>query len=249
MNMNRLLCAVVVSLVALTIGVQSSHGASWNEFVILNSNVGGVAPAVAEVGTDGVTASILLAGQKAGYGTPDADGSPVSSLVSLSYTRNDAGTSDPYLNIWVTDGVNSAVIAPVVGMVAGGGYSTVNINGVPLQTLGFNIYETNFGSLNWLVPGAIRSGAGLMHADNTPVLISEIGSLLIDDPNPTYSRFEGTGAPKNNTGFNIIFGDTGNNFTSAIPYSLSNVTLVPEPTSFCIIGGTLIAFACRRRTL
>jgi len=88
----------------------------------------------------------------------------------------------------------------------------------------------------------------LLHADNSPVLVSEIGSLIVGDPGAgNYSAFVGTGAPKNGTGFNLILGDSGDNYTSAIPYSLNNIVNTPEPGSLALLGGTLLMFGGRRR--
>ena len=78
------------------------------------------------------------AGEKAGYGTHAFDGQTLSSIPGVSYARVDAGAPDPYVNIWITNGTNYAVIAPVANMQNGGGYTSNDVNGLDLQTLGFN---------------------------------------------------------------------------------------------------------------
>jgi hypothetical protein len=131
-------------------------------------------------------------------------------------------------------------------MMSGGGYTSNDVNGLNLQNLGFNIYEYTSANFDWLLAGSTRQAQGLMHADGTPVLVSEIGSLVVDDPNPTLAQ-GGTGAPKNGTGFNLIFGDTQGNFTTPMPYSLTNVSAVPEPASLGLLALGGVSLLARRR--
>ena len=202
--------------------------ANWDAFTI-RTVAGALTPVVPveSASQQGITVNIDEGGEKAGYGTNVFDGQSVNNVQSVSYTRVDAGAPDPYVNIWVTDGSNYAVIAPVTNMQPGGGYTSNDVNGLSLQTLGFNVYETSFANLNWLYGGAQRLGQGLMKADGTPVLLGDLSaSILVDDPGfGNYSAFVGSGAPKNNTGFNLIFGDTQGNFVSPLPYHLENVTV------------------------
>ncbi|HZZ41527.1 MAG TPA: hypothetical protein VFE58_01195 [Tepidisphaeraceae bacterium] len=216
----------------------SAHASalSWDPFVIRNANaVPHDAPTITEnADGQGVTTTIDEAGQKTGYGTTGVDGDTIGSLVSLSYTRTDAGTSSPYLNIWVTDGTNYALIAPVAGGLHGGGYSTNNINGLSLQTLGFNIYDNSTGAnYDWLFTGATRdAGPGsLLKSNGDIVTLADISNLLINVPS-TYPV--DTGAPETGDGFNLVFGDTQGNFVTPIPYAIDNVTLttvVPTPAA------------------
>jgi hypothetical protein len=192
-----------------------------------------------------VTTNVDESGEKTGYGTSAFDGQTIGALTAVSYTRVDAGPKDPYLNIWITNGVKSAVIAPVVGMNGSGNYTSNNINGVNLQTLGFNIYETDFSDLSWLgVAGATRVNAALIAGGNA-VTLSQIAGLTIQDPG-SYSGFVGTGAPKNGTGLNLIFGDTQGNFAQPLPYIISNVA-VPEPTTLTALGAASVLGFRRRR--
>jgi len=242
----RFALAAAAPAVALGAGASDTSAQSWNEFVI-RTVPGAVTPVVPVESPSGfgITVNIDESGEKAGYGTGFFDGQAVSSIPGVSYTRVDPGLPDPYVNIWVTDGTNYAVIAPVTNMMSGGGYTSNDVNGLDIQTLGFNVYETNLTNLSWMYPGATRVAQGLMKSDGTPVLVSEIGGLLVDDPG-IYSGFVGTGAPKNDTGFNLIFGDTQGNFVSPVPYVLENVA-VPEPTGLAVVGLGGAALLARRR--
>ncbi|MGN6627396.1 MAG: PEP-CTERM sorting domain-containing protein [Tepidisphaeraceae bacterium] len=235
--------AAVLSVVALA--APTFAAPVWNAFTI--RTVSGANTPVVPVGTsDGsaFTVTIDESGEKAGYGTSYFDGQTVGSLTTVNYDRLDAGTKDPYLNLWVTDGTHSAVLAPVANMTASGNYTSNNVDHLNLQSLGFNIYETDFSDLSWLVPNATRVNQALI-ANNQVVTLADIASLTIEDPG-TYSAFVGTGAPKNGTGFNLIFGDTQGNFSSPTPYSIANVT-VPEPASLGLAALSGAALLRRRR--
>jgi hypothetical protein len=243
------LAAAAASVSCVAAG--NADAATWTPFVIRQANVQpAVTPVVITGTTDGsaVSTQIDEAGEKTAYGTSDFDGQPLSNVTGINYNRVDAGVPDPYLNIWVSDGTNYALIAPVTNMMSGGGYTSNDVNGQNLQTLGFNIYEYTSANFDWLVPGATRQAQGLMHSDGTPVLVSEIGGLVIDDPNPTLAQ-GGTGAPKLGTGLNVVFGDTQGNFVNPMPYTLTNVNVVPEPSTFAlgaIAGGGLLLRRRRR---
>lgn len=218
----------------------TAAAATWAPFVIRQANTQpATTPLFINGAVDGssVTTQIDESGEKTGYGTSDFDGQPLGNITSLNYTRLDSGVPDPYVNIWVRDGLgHSAVISPVANMTASGGYTSNDVNGLNLQNLGFNIYETDFSDLSWLgVAGAQRVNQAVI-AGGQVVTLADIASLIVDDPGAPYSGFVGTGAPKNNTGFNLIFGDTQGNFATPIPYNLSNVNVVPEPGTFGLLG-------------
>src|SRR5829696_8793959 len=124
----------MLALAALVCGgtAVSAEAATWAPFVIRQANSQPAATPVFITGTtDGssVTTQIDEAGEKTGYGTSDFDGQTLGNLTSVNYARLDAGAPDPYVNIWVTDGTNYAVIAPVTNMMAGGGYTSNDVNG------------------------------------------------------------------------------------------------------------------------
>jgi hypothetical protein len=249
-NTLRQLALAAATFAAAAFAAPAAEAATWSPFIIRQANTQPATTALYINGApDGSSVSTQIdeGGEKTGYGTSDYDGLAVTSLQSVSYVRNDAGAPDPYVNIWVTDGTNYAVLAPVANMQSGGGYTSNDVNGLNLQTLGFNIYEYTSPNFNWLIPGSTRQSSGLMHSDGTPVLLSELGSLSIDDPNPGIAQ-GGTGAPKNGNGFNLIFGDTQGNFVTPMPYSLSNVAVaVPEPTGIALLCLGAGALLLRRR--
>jgi hypothetical protein len=243
----RKLVLAVAACVVLPAGAEA---ATWSPFVIRQASVQPATTPVFITGApDGraVTTQIDESGEKTGYGTSDFNGQALGTVTGVSYTRLDAGAPDPYVNIWVTDGANYAVIAPVANMTAGGGYTSNDVNGLPLQTLGFNIYETNFANLNWVFPGSTRQGQGLMKPDGNPVTLADIAGLTINDPGVYPNPPVGTGAPKNGTGLNLIFGDTQGNFASPMPYSLANVSAVPEPATLGVLALAGLALTGRRR--
>lgn len=239
MKLSTLAFAVLAAAVA-----SASQAATFNPFVI-RTNPSATTPLTITDVAGVVTTNVDESGEKTGYGTSYFDGQTIGALTKVTYNRIDAGPRDPYLNIWITDGTHSAVIAPVANMNGAGGYTSNNINGLDLQTLGFNIYETDFSNLSWLgVPGATRTLSALT-AGGAPVTLSQIAGLTIQDPG-TYSGFVGTGAPKNGTGLNLIFGDTQGNFTQPLPYVISNVQ-VPEPTTLAALGAASLLGLGRRR--
>ena len=236
--------------------------AIWSPFVI--RTVDGASTPVTPIGTsDGSSFTVTIdeSSEKAGYGTASFNGQSISSISSVSYDRIDPGTKSPYVNIWVTDGTNYAVIAPnVYGSYGPGGAPVgVNVNGLNIQDLGVNVYETNTANLGWLAPNAVYNAAfqGLATLGvngYTPVTVGDLFDSLTIYGNTTLG---GTGAPKAGTGFNLIFGDTQNNFTTGVPYVIGNVSVettaapVPLPAAawagMALFGG-IGASKLRRRS-
>lgn len=233
--------ATVASLVLSS----ASQAASFSPFIIRTAGAPTTPLTITDVaGT--VTTNVDENGEKTGYGTSEFDGQTIGALTKVTYNRIDAGPRDPYLNIWITNGVKSAVISPVANMTGSGNYTSNNINGLDLQTLGFNIYETDFSDLSWLgVAGATRTLSALTAGGNA-VTLSQIAGLTIQDPGVYPNPPVGTGAPKNGTGLNLIFGDTQGNFVQPLPYIISNVQ-VPEPTTLAALAGAGVLGLRRRR--
>ncbi|QDS91868.1 hypothetical protein FF011L_06040 [Roseimaritima multifibrata] len=193
--------------------------------------------------------AITEGGQKVGLGSSDIDGSKLKNIGNLAITRTDDRTgmaagpfSAPYLNFWITDGTNYAVVANEPSNAA-------------FQPLFNNGYDLTFADLadktakvfenadtSWLP----NNGVGLTFAD--------LGELVIQAP--TIAELGvgwaglGTGAPRElgtnvAYGVNWIFGDTLENYVSGGPgYAVSSPSVtaaVPEPSSLVIACCGLVA--------
>lgn len=224
----------------------------WDTFVVRQGG-GGLSPvtAVEDADGNGATALIDESGDKAAYGTDDFDGQLLSSITKVSYTRLDAGTKNPYLNFWVTDGTgNFAVIAPNTLNAEKTAIISSDFNGLNLADLGVAIYETNLSDLNWIATGA-RQKAGsqmLVDANDKALTMDDLGFLKILDPGVYPNPPVGAGAAKNHGGLAIIFGDLQGNYTNPVPYQIDNVIVtVPEPASLALLALGGVAAAMRRR--
>lgn len=265
--MNR---SVIVGMAAL-LSASAVASAQWSSFVIRNASSGGAAPVIQPNNTyvPGATEFVIASGgQKAGYGTNAYSGSTLGSLTQLSITRHDDSTRfgagsgpavAPYFNIWITDGVNYAVVANEPSNPSFAAFRTAGPNGGYTYSFSLasiageqaNIFEApNAGSKSdWVHVALNKVGQQLTFAD---VLNFSIGA-----PSASYisgGNGIGSGAPReigsnNALAINWIFGDTLSNYvTGAEGYVVSNAAVVPAPTAGALLGaGGLLAARRRRR--
>lgn len=217
----------------------------------------------------GATEFIIAAsGQKAALGTNDQNGATLGSLSQLAITRHDnparftAGSGPavaPYLNIWITDGTNYAVVAnePSNGSFAafrtanpGGGFtysfSTADIAAEPA-----NIYETPAG------PNSQNSWVHIaLNKQNQQLTFADLAGFTVAAPSAAYiaaGNGIGSGAPRElgtNTayGINWVFGDTLSNYVSgAEGYVVSNPIAIPAPGAAGLLALSGLVAARRRR--
>lgn len=200
---------------------------------------------------------VALGGQKAGWGTNDANAT-IGQLSDIRMTRyNNVGSEwAPYINIWITDGTNYAVAATAYSpktVRALGGWD-YNFNYSDLAGMQVNIYETPGGGgygpgTSWVHQELGKSGQTLTWAD--------IASFNIAPPSQSWFASNpagvGGGAPREfgtnvAYGFNWIFGDTLANFVSGDPgYVVGGLEVVPAPGAIALVGLAGLIGGRRRR--
>lgn len=232
---------VVMTMVLMVSSI--ANAALWETYVIRNSTSGNIAPTISDV-SGGKLFSILLGGQKAGWGTDLMNGMKVGDIQSVSITRDPSVTGwGPYMNIWITDG--------------SGGYAV--IANEPSHTGEWapgTAYDTTWDILKdatvWVYENEPANGFILPNGTtsyvNNPVPAGTVSpSFTFDDfanytiaTPPTY--WGGSGAPDDLLaasytayGFNWIFGDTQKNYLDG--YLVSDPTLVPVPVPAAVILG------------
>jgi hypothetical protein len=239
----QLVCLVAL---ALSLTVSSVANAAFTSFVIRNG--AGGPPTIQPNNTyvPGATEFIVSeGGQKAAIGSSDIDGYQVGEITQLAITRLDdrtrftAGTGPyvaPYLNLWITDGTNYAVIA---NEPSDGVWNSIYNNGYDLDWSDLSdkvakVYEITDKS--WLP----NNGVGLTFADLAAYTIKapSVAELTVGWPGL------GTGAPRElgsniAYGVNWVFGDTLSNYVSgAEGYVVINpsASAVPEPATIALLG-------------
>jgi len=175
---------------------------------------------------DGFSAYTPQGGQKVGYGTNFFDNLQVNALDSVDWTR----LSGPlnlvaYLNIWVTDGTNYAIVS-----------SENDYRGTDFQArTEWKVFETDFANVGWLCATgpAVRSPADrYLYCNGVKATLADIpGNVTILSPLTFPPPFIGTGAPRGGYGLNLIWGDTQANFVNG-PYHLNNLSITVAGTTY-----------------
>ncbi len=168
---------------------------------------------------DGFSAVTPRGGQKVGYGTSFFDNTVVNTIETVDWLKlsGQAGIVS-YLNIWVTNGTDYAIIA-----------SENDYRNTTFATRQeWKVFEYDqTGSLDWLCnTGPATRVNQYLHCNGVAATLADIPSnVVILSPNMAPApAYVGTGAPRAGYGFNLIFGDTQANFTGG-PYALSNLSI------------------------
>jgi len=254
---------MILGLALLAGSVAQAATVDFHAFNIRNHNPGGtIVPPwdtdmsiIENAAGDGFSAMTPRSGQKVGYGTNAFDGCELNDLVSVDWTKVSGAANVSYLNIWVTDGTNYAVIS-----------SENDYRGTDFATRDqWKIFEYGPTSgFDWLFDAGVgsRSGSQYLQLNGSNATLADISDdvkIYAGPVGPTAGV--GTGAPRGGYGFNLIYGDTASNFVGA--YHLENLTVtlnkgagpevfaasapVPEPATISLLLMGLGGLAARAR--
>ena len=216
------ICAAALMVSSL---VSAADVAGWEDFVIRNSNVGNITPAITDP-AGGKLFQITLAGQKAGWGTNSMNGKKISDIQSMSIVReNTTELWGPYMNFWVVDGNGKyAVIANEPSNTGEWGTGTA--------------YNTTWDILKNATAKVYEAGSGFVMPSGTTYKFSDFANYTIATPTIHQG---GTGAPDDLNassytayGVNWVFGDTQSNYVGG--YLVSTPSVVPEPMTMALLG-------------
>lgn len=255
--------SMILGLALLAGSVAQAATVDFHAFNIRNHNPGGtIVPPwdtdmsiIENAAGDGFSAMTPRSGQKVGYGTNAFDGCELNDLVSVDWTKVSGAANVSYLNIWVTDGTNYAVIS-----------SENDYRGTDFATRDqWKIFEYGPTSgFDWLFDAGVgsRSGSQYLQLNGSNATLADISDdvkIYAGPVGPTAGV--GTGAPRGGYGFNLIYGDTASNFVGA--YHLENLTVtlnkgagpevfaasapVPEPATISLLLMGLGGLAARAR--
>ncbi|MHC4440451.1 MAG: hypothetical protein ACYS3S_24135, partial [Planctomycetota bacterium] len=245
--MKRLLTiCVITSLIAFS---NVSIGADWTPFIIRNANTTGEAPTYS-LGGGILTVDVdsSTGGQKVGYGTDFLNGESLDSISRFQVIRLDTHPNlyAPYINIWVTDGTNYAVLSLEPSHYPSFDW-THNLYAADYLSISPWVYETNLSDVSWISPGAYLGGNGhyLYGSGGTLLTIADIGHLTIMPPTPSELGSGlpgvGTGAPRElgtniAYGFNLVFGDTQSNYIGGYQINANPTLLTAQAATWHVPG-------------
>lgn len=171
-------------------------------------------------------------GQKVGYGTNAFDGVPINQLNTVNWDIVNGLPNPgitPYLNIWVTDGTNYAVIASEFtaadGSYRGADFSTRQV---------WKVFEYSSATgLNWLFESGTgaRDASQFLTRNGYRVSLSDFAdTIVMMSPTTPFPAYAGTGAPRGGYGLNLIWGDTQANFVGGTsqPHQINNLTVTAQ---------------------
>jgi hypothetical protein len=204
---------------------------------------------------DGFNAMTSQGGQKVGYGTNAFDGLQVNLLDSINFNIDpgSATGSYPYLNLWVTDGTNYAVLS------LGGDYRGNDLNGNISNWL---LYEYDSGAgTDWLFTDtgyAVATNHRITKGGDSVTLSEFADTVFLADPGDPYPSYVTSGAPRGGYGLNLLYGDTAANYVGGMVISDLTVGFdgqeyqagiaVPEPSAFALLGlGMLMLLGSARK--
>lgn len=201
-----------------------SAGPDFHTFFIRNNNGTIVAPWDADItleenaAGDGYKFGTPRSGQKVGYGTNFFDGVKINTLESVNWNALSGmqGGIITYLNIWVTDGTNYAIIASE--NVYPGTNFTTRTEWKVFESAG-NPCNGACPALDWLFDDGSAAGRSNQYLldDGVNTTLGALGdNIVIGSPPSFVSPFIGTGAPRGGYGFNLIWGDTQANFLQPV---------------------------------
>lgn len=242
-------CAALFAAAMTCLASAGPAEAGFTAYAIRNT------PIINDLGGGNYEFIIDNGGDKAALGSNDINGMTLGDIFNLHIDRTDdrtrftAGSGPavaPYLNFWITDGTNFAVVAnepsnPAFQPLYNNGY---DLTFADLSNKVANIYENSDKS--WLP----NNGVGLTFADLAGFVIMAPSVAQLT----TGWAGLGTGAPRDGSnvayGVNWVFGDTLSNYVSGDPgYQVgqASVSAVPLPASIWLFASALGVFGWFKR--